>query len=185
MKPECFEYDLKHDDPQAMVQLYKSYWKPLYTSAYKILKDKQACEDIIQDVFVQIWHKRSEIQINTSLQAYLSAAVRYAVFRKIRELKKYEPIAEEMADLFIDLSATNTIEYKECLQGIAQVVGQLPEKCREVYLLSREQHLSHKEISDKLSISTNTVRNHLTRALRQLRVEIIEIILIAFCSRFF
>jgi len=83
-----------------------------------------------------------------------------------------------MAGLYSELSASSAIEYKERLQEIANVVEHLPEKCREVYIMSREQHLSHKEISEKLSISTNTVRNHLTRALRQLRIEIMAMILI-------
>ena len=178
MNSECDFDHSTNDDPEIVVKLYQDHWKSLYASAYKILKDKQASEDIVQDVFVQMWNKRHELQINTSIQAYLFASVRYEVFRKIRELKKFEPIADEMIIRYSESSPAERLEYKEYLQQISQEVYKLPEKCREVYVLSREQHLSNKEISNKLSISPKTVRNHLTRALRQLRLGIVDVLLI-------
>jgi RNA polymerase sigma-70 factor (ECF subfamily) len=177
MRPEQEDHP-KTDDSDYIIQLYREYWKYLYSSAYRILKDKQACEDIIQDVFINIWNKRDQLQFNTSLKAYLAASVRYEVYRKIRQEKRFEPIAEEMGQFYSQCPTSDAVEYKEYLQEISRVVQELPEKCREVYMLSRDEQLSHKEISERLSISTKTVRNHLTRALRQLRPWLTELMVL-------
>lgn len=163
---------LSSDDENAMVMLYKSHWKELYISAFKILKDKEICEDIIQELFINIWNNRTQLNINTSLRAYLSASVRYEVYRRIKTMKQFEPIIGDAAEIASDILSSRRAEYKELELQIAQTINCLPEKCREVFLLSRYEHLSHKEISAKLSISTNTVRNHLARALQQLRLSV-------------
>jgi RNA polymerase sigma-70 factor (family 1) len=163
---------LKNNDEDAMIMLYRSYWKDLYISAFRILKDKEVCEDIIQELFIRIWNNRAELNISSSLQAYLSAAVRYEVYRKIRESKKHEPIVHDMLEIAGTLSLLNTLEYKELKSQIADTIETLPEKCREVYNLSRNDLLTHKEISARLAISTKTVRNHLTKALHHLRASL-------------
>jgi len=161
---------LKNHDQDAMIILYRSYWKSLYISAFKILKDKETCEDIVQELFIKIWNNREQLTIKSSVQAYLSAAVRYEVYRKVRESKKFEPIMDEIIETVSDLSLYDHVEYKELQNQISLVIDTLPTKCKEVYNLSRNELLTHKEISEKLTISTKTVRNHLTRALHQLRV---------------
>ncbi|MDP9079880.1 MAG: RNA polymerase sigma-70 factor [Bacteroidota bacterium] len=176
---------LKNNDEDAMIILYQNYWRGLYISAFKILKDKEACEDIIQDLFIKIWNNRDSLNITSSVQGYLSASVRYEVYRKIREVKKHEPIINDIMEIVADLSVSDLLEYKELQTQISQVIDTLPEKCKEVYHLSRNELLSHKEISERLSISTNTVRNHLTRALHQLRVSLTQMVLIILSFIFF
>lgn len=163
---------LKNHDDAAMVLLYKTYWKILFSTAYKILQDKQACEDIIQDLFINIWNKRGEIEFRNSVHSYLLAAVRYEVFRVVKESKKFEPIIDQMVDNFSDNVYYDMIEYKELEQQINAAISNLPPKCRDVYMLSRNEKLSHKEISSQLFISTKTVRNHLTKALHHLRLHV-------------
>jgi RNA polymerase sigma-70 factor (ECF subfamily) len=170
--------NLKNGDARAMGMLYKLHWKALYISAYNILKDKEACEDIIQELFIRIWNKRNELNITSSLQSYLSAATRYEVYRRLREHKRYEPIVEEMvsslpADMFYD-----TLEFKELQSQITSAVDTLSPKCKSVYILSRNEQLSHKEIAGQLNISTNTVRNHLTHALHHVRGSIDQAIIL-------
>jgi len=168
---------LKDNQEDAMIILYKSYWKVLYISAFKILQDKHACEDIIQELFIKIWNKRAELEIRSSIQSYLLAAVRYEVFRKIRESKNYEPIINDIIETVSDRSAYDILEYKELQARISGVIDTLPAKCKQVYMLSRIELLSHKEISSQLSISTKTVRNHLTKALEQLRISMNQVLL--------
>lgn len=160
---------LRNNDEQAMIFLYRLYWKNLYTSAYKILKDNETCQDIIQDIFIRIWHKRDQLNITHSIEAYLFASVRYDVYRKIRETKRYEPIVDEMADTIAASKGLDAMEYKELESHIESVIDTLPAKCKEVYRLSRNELLSHKEIAEKLDISTNAVRNHINKALHYLR----------------
>ena len=169
---------LKNHDDRAMINLYKNYSKGLYLSAFKILRDKEVCEDIVQELFIRIWNSRDNLNITSSIQNYLSASVRYEVYRKLRHLKKYETITSDMIDIVSDMSSSDIIEFKELQGQISYAIDKLPEKCREVYNLSRNELLSHKEISDRLSISTNTVRNHLARALQQLRVGLTHLLFI-------
>jgi RNA polymerase sigma-70 factor (family 1) len=163
---------LKNHDEHAMVMLYKNYWKSLYISAYKILKNRETCEDIVQELFIKIWNNREELTVNYGIKAYLSASVRYEVFRRLRNSKNHEPILDEIIETVADLSLYDRVEYQELQGQISSVVDLLPRKCREVYNLSRNELLSHKEIAAKLAISTKTVRNHITRALHELRMSV-------------
>lgn len=163
---------LKLDDEMALSAIYKRYWQLLYTSAYHVLKDKQACEDIIQELFIKLWNNRYNIHITTSLKAYLYASIRYEVYRQIRTGTAREDIYDDALQLIHTPADYDNIEYKELTARVSSVVETLPEKCREVYKLSREECLSHKQIASQLNISTKTVENHLTKALRQLRTTI-------------
>jgi len=75
---------LKSGDESALTAIYKKYWQQLFLSAYNVLKDKQACEDVIQELFIKIWNNRDNIEIAVSLKAYLYASIRYEVYRQIR-----------------------------------------------------------------------------------------------------
>jgi RNA polymerase sigma-70 factor (ECF subfamily) len=170
--------NLKSGDAGAMGMLYKLHWKALYIAAYNILKDKGACEDIIQELFIRIWNGRSDLIITTSLKAYLSAATRYEVYRRLRENRRYEPIVDEVVNALSGHTNYDDLELKELQSQINTVVNTLSPKCKNVYILSRNEQLSHKEIAGKLNISTKTVRNHLTHALHHLREGINQAIIL-------
>lgn len=172
--------NLKIGDDNAMIMLYKLHWKSLYVSAYNILKDKEASEDIVQELFIKIWNKRAQLNITGSIHHYLLAATRYEVYRKIRESKRYEPIVDEMINQINSTADCNSLEYKELEVKVSSIIETLSPKCKAVYILSRNEQLSHKEIAGKLDISTKTVRNHLTRALHQLRISLHQLILFLF-----
>lgn len=165
-------------DEYALNEIYMLYWQDLFLCAYNVLKDKAACEDIIQDLFLQLWQKRTTIQITTSLRAYLYTAVRYNVFRQIRTGKVRNALFEEVADRM----AANTTEFimaeKDVSKQVARAVAGLPDKCREVYKLSREEQLTHKEIASRLNISTKTVENQLTIALKRVRASLNTVMVI-------
>jgi RNA polymerase sigma-70 factor (ECF subfamily) len=160
---------LKADDEAALTIIYKRYWASLFSSAYNILKNKQACEDIIQELFIKLWDCRAEVQISVSLKAYLYASVRYGVYRQIKTGSVRSEIFDDLIERLHTPTAYGSIEHKELLLQINRVIDTLPDKCREVYKLSREECLSHKQIAMQLNISTKTVENHLTKALRELR----------------
>lgn len=160
---------LSNDNADALKVIYLRYWRPLYTSAFNILKNSHACEDIIQEIFVKIWNRRKEMVVTISLKAYLFACVRHEVFRQIKKGAVHECIFEHLEIRLKDHSQLNALEYKELLNRINDVVDALPDKCKEVYKLSREEDLSHRQIAEKLNISTKTVENHITKALKVLR----------------
>lgn len=163
---------LKSGDEGALVAIYKKYWQQLYLSAYNILKDKQACEDIIQELFIKLWDNRSTIYISVSLKAYLYASIRYEVYRQVRSSMLTSDVFETLFDRLQTPVDYENIEYKELIAQVNSAVNALPQKCREVYKLSREEYLSHKQIASRLNISTKTVENHLTKALKQLRTSL-------------
>ncbi len=163
---------LKSGQENALASIYKQYWQRLYHAAYAILKDPQACEDIIQEIFLTLWLQRERIEIKTSLSAYLYACVRYEVYRQIRAGRVREDIFDHLYERIQAGADYEQLEYKELYTQINAIVEQLPEKCKAVYKLSREQHLSHKQIAAQLNISTKTVENHLTKALSLLRLSL-------------
>lgn len=163
---------MRSGDDIALRLIYDKYWNHLYNSAFNLLKDQQACEDIIQEVFINLWNKREFIEIKVSLKAYLFASTRYEVYRQVRLGNVRVDIFDHVHERLITPSEYGNIEHKELLSQINSIVDKLSTKCKEVYKLSREEQLSHKEIASQLDISTKTVENHLTKALRQLRISL-------------
>ena len=78
---------LSSGNEEALTAIYQKYWNRLFLSAYNVLKDKEACEDIVQEIFVQLWQKKEQLVIKTSLEAYLVSATRYQVFHLIKKKK--------------------------------------------------------------------------------------------------
>ena len=165
--------DLKSGDKRALTTLYNEYWKPLYLSSYNHLRDKETCEEIIQDVFIDIWNRRADLQIKISLKSYLYSCVRYKVFSEFRKNKVLRiELFENLEERINRNTPESEILHKELKKQIKLVVDNLPDKCRRVYKLSRNEQLTHKEISEQLNISTKTVENHITNALNALRASL-------------
>lgn len=162
---------LNEEDELALTTIYNRYWKLLFVYAINVLKNKELSKDVVQDVFISLWDNRKQLKIKVSLKSYLYASTRYQVFAKIRkkEHKLHVALFDDIDNRLKKTSPETKLIYKELVEQINHVVALLPEKCRIVYKLSREEHLSHKEISQRLNISTKTVENHITKALRALR----------------
>ncbi|KYP14359.1 RNA polymerase sigma-70 factor [Flavihumibacter sp. CACIAM 22H1] len=160
---------LRNNNEEALAILYNRYWAFMYQKAFALLKDQPACEDIIQEIFVRIWNNRQELKITVSFSAYLAASVRYEVIRKIKSGKIPAEALSALEKQYQLVSSQEQIEQKELLDHVNSIVNQLSSKCKQVYKLSREEQLSHKEIAVLLQISPKTVENHLTKALRELR----------------
>lgn len=159
---------LKASDEHALTQLYKAHWQPLFLSAYHILKDKKACEDIVQEIFLQLWLRRQTLDVRESLKTYLSTAVRYQVFHHIRKASK-KMVVQVSEEVLQAESSDKDLLRKDLYGQVHKVVEELPERCRLIYHLSREEQLTHKEIAHRLNISIKTVENQLTIALRRVR----------------
>lgn len=161
---------LRAGDAGALTDIYHAYWEGLFLAAYNLLKDREAAEDIVQDIFISLWLKRETLEIHTALGAYLYTATRYQVFKVIREGRKRVFVFDDIEErIWGEAGAENRLYQKDLQQKVKQVVEELPEKCKEIYLLSREAQLSHKEIAERLGLSTKTVENQLTIALKRIR----------------
>lgn len=160
---------LTNGDEKALSLIYQQYWQCLFISAYNVVKDKRTCEDIIQEIFLQLWIRRESLEIKESLKGYLLAATRYQVFRSVRKAAEQKKAIGILASHPQQALAESGILQKDLLRKIETTISGLPEKCRLIYRMSREEYLPHKEIAERLQISTKTVENQLTIALRRLR----------------
>ena len=139
-----------------------------------MLKDQALCEDVLQNVFLELWIQREKLQIKTSLQSYLYACVRYQTFAQIRLLSKRKEIQTDtsLPEVSERITPETELLYSELTNRIQTTVDAMPDRCKEVYTLSRDQGLSHQQISERLSISLKTVENHITKALRTIRASL-------------
>ena len=154
---------------EALEQLYVRYWQQLFTAAYNVLKNKAICEDIVQEAFMQLWQRREKLAVQTSLQAYLFSVIRYSVFKHIKKEQSNSQVFQHLPERLHYITPEDIVIEKNIRSHLAVIVNGLPEKCREIYLLSREEQLSHHEIASRLNISTKTVENHITVALKKIR----------------
>ncbi len=163
---------LRNGDETALTELYNKFWQSLFMSSYNVLKDRELCEDIIQDIFMNIWHNREKLEIHISLKGYMYACARYQVFNHIRKNKDkiHVELFDDLEKRFQYTTPETQLMHDELVYHINSIVENLPEKCQLVYKLSREEQLSHKEIAERLSISTKTVENHITKALHTIRL---------------
>lgn len=164
----------RNGDEAAFEELYNRYWAELYASAFKRLRIKEAAEEIVQDLFTSLWTKRDSLVIHTSLQNYLYSSIRYLVFAyfsKQDNRKTYEDFVLG-GPISGDTSTEDRIYLNDLERNLDQGLRRLPQKCRSVFELSRKQYKTNKEIASFLGISEKTVENHLTKALRTLRLHL-------------
>jgi RNA polymerase sigma-70 factor (family 1) len=164
-------------DENAFTEIYNRYWKKLIAIAYSHTKDKFAAEEIVQEVFLSVWTRREIIRID-SLKAYLATAVKFSVFKTVFNTNRRLKILAELAHTDTPLS-DEVVHAKFLQEYINGIVEQMPEKCRLVYKLSRNEGLSAKEIAAEMSISEKTVEAHLTKALKTLKLNLKSFLAIA------
>jgi RNA polymerase sigma-70 factor (ECF subfamily) len=159
------------DDELAFAEIYQRYKGVLFLHAYRILGSEEEAKDILQDLFAKLWTKRASINLKTTLSAYLYSSVRNRIFDLIAHKKVEEKYISSLA-WFIEEGECITdhlMREKELSELIEKEIAMLPPKMREVFLLSRKQNLSHKEIADELNISDKTVKKQVNNALNILR----------------
>jgi len=163
---------LLKDDERALRFIFDRYYPTLLQDAWRIIGDTDAARDLVQDVFVELWKKRHEIAVHTSLRAYLRKAV---INRTLNYLKSHRRISWGLPDELQQLADTTDtdIYQKEQMESrearVRTAIESLPEKCRIVFSLSRFEQMSHKEIAEKLNISVKTIENQITKAMKVLR----------------
>jgi len=164
------------DDQEAFTILYRRYWEDLFVTAAKVLRGKEEAADVVQDVFLSLWNRRHELNIEGSLAAYLQTSVRYKAIHYIEKNITRRDFLSMLTDVAVNTlppSAEIWLQLKEVQQAIHNTVARMPPKMQEVYCLSRQEHLSHKEIADRLGISVETVKKHIQHALQLIKTALV------------
>lgn len=163
---------LKSGDEAVFALIYNRYWDKLYVAALARLNDEFQAEEVVQQVFVRLWNKKSGIQIQ-DLSAYLAAMTRYAVYEHLAresKLKKREKIWSLNAPE--TYSTVAEIENKFLLTFIRELSNELPEKCRMVFIYNKLEDQSLADVAARMNISRKTAEAHLTKALRFIRLKL-------------
>ncbi|MCE5347205.1 MAG: RNA polymerase sigma-70 factor [Bacteroidales bacterium] len=162
--------EIKADNMFAFDTLYKNYSKKLYKFAYSILKSQEESENIVQEVFLKLWESRNRIEKDSSVKSYLFSIAYNSTITVIRKKAKDTQFIEYLKSLQEVYEEPDLeYEYKELTEKLHDIVYQLPERQKEVYVLHQEMGLTYKDIAEKLHISVNTVENHMSRALKTIR----------------
>jgi RNA polymerase sigma-70 factor, ECF subfamily len=171
-------------DEKAFDSLFKELYPYLLNFAHQLLNKLPEAEETVSDVFVKLWQNREEIIIQGSLKSYLYQMVHNLAINKIDHFKsqKFQPNIitgmEEWKQIHNSYSVEDTLiqrlEAAETEQIIFKAVEKLPEKCKEIFKLSRYDNLTHEEIAGKLNLSQNTVRVQIFRALEFISQNIIS-----------
>ncbi|MEL7588682.1 MAG: RNA polymerase sigma-70 factor [Prolixibacteraceae bacterium] len=165
-------------DEKSFEELFRVYYRPLCYYARKFALDHVESEEVVEQVFLKLWEIREVISIEKSASAYLYRSVRNQSINYLKQRITFSKNKEDYAlklrqsRLFSAISeedGASALLARELEQQINQAINDLPEKCREIFLLSRSGNLSIKEIAEKLHISTNTVQKQISIAIAKLR----------------
>lgn len=168
---------IHNGDEPAFAELYNRYWLELYDTAYRRLRNKEQVEDIIQDIFVKLWIRRAELQIENP-QAYLHTAVRFRVFNYVERKTAHESFFEPFESIaYSTATADEKVLEKELLEVVEAYIEALPEKRKQIFLMHIKLNLSTQEIADRLKISQKTVQNQLATSMQGLHNKIAPIII--------
>lgn len=165
---------LQQGDRTAFTEIYTRYKYLLYTHAYHRLRDADEAEDLVHDLFAVLWNNRDAFTLRTHLSGYLYTAVRNRIFKLLAHknvesayISSFTEAAEKAVNVTDHLAREN-----QFMSIIEREIAALPPKMREIFEMSRKQHLSHKEIAEQLSLSEQTVAKQVTNALKILRTKL-------------
>lgn len=162
---------LQNGDLKTFDLVYKHYSERLYGFAFSILKNHDDAKEIVQETFLKLWNKRSDLRSDKSLKAYLftiSYNISIDIFRKRLKDEKYVDYLKTHQE-GLEPETENMAQFNELNSEVQQAISALPEQRRLIFQLSREEGLSHAEIAKKLGITYKTVENQINLALKSIR----------------
>lgn len=164
---------LQSSDEVAFTELYDRYWEKMLIRANMQLQSPEDAEEIVQDIFIRLWRRRETIDIRHTFHTYIASILKYECYRLLAE-KKARKLVTQYGDLpeKMDHSTEQWLDYESLRAELERTVQQLPEKCRIVFRLSREQGLTEKQIAENLQLSPKTIQTQMYRALKKLKTRL-------------
>lgn len=164
---------MQNGDTEAFEYFFREYMYLLYSYAVGFMKDKETAEDIVQDVFVYFWNHRERLLYTGSVYGYLQRAVKNAcVNARLHEQVK-QKYAQEV--LYTEDEAFDWHDeeaFREVRQKLLEAIDRLPERCKEIFMMSCTDGLKYREIAQQMGISENTVKTQVKLAYKKLREDV-------------
>lgn len=167
---------IKAGNEKAFERVFKQYFKCLHAYAFSFLKDEVLAEEIVQNVFFRIWEKKNQLNVQSSLKAYLYRAVHNESLNYLKHQKvkagyqlHYSNTMEEAQEQTEGKVAASELE-----KHIQKALSELPQQCRIIFQMSRFEQLKYQEIANQLGISIKTVENQMGKALKLMRLKLVE-----------
>lgn len=170
--------ELSNGNREAFDVLYHRYWKIVFDAAYKRVDNIDDAKDIAQEVFVQLWQRRTKTPIK-QLSSYLFVAARNGVFKHFEHGNKFVGDAQAAYEQHEPILADQHLLYKEFVQNFAKLIDALPPQQQQIFRMRFEQDMTSQQIADKLNLSPKTVRNLLGRSLAKLKSSCFIIFMLA------
>ncbi|WP_209404923.1 RNA polymerase sigma factor [Pseudozobellia sp. WGM2] len=160
---------LKEGRAAAFNHLVDMYHHKLCIYAFSLIHDQDAAEDIVQNVFVRTWQKRNKLKSNFSIKSFLYRSVYNEFIDQYRKQKPFFPLEKKYIDAISEIVEEEKPSLERILKLVRQEIQKLPPKCKEVFLLSKEEGLSNIEIAEYKNVSIKAVEGHLRKAFNLLR----------------
>lgn len=164
---------LKKQELGAFEEIYLRYWKKLYSAAYKRVQSREVSEELVQDIFTSLWINRQALNIEI-LSAYLHSAIKYKVINYLEKemSRRHYKESQMIAAIPVENSTEEAVLLNELNRALEIEIQKLPPKRQQIFKLSRQEHLSIKQVASHLGISEKTAENQLGKALKMLKLSL-------------
>ncbi|MBO2011041.1 sigma-70 family RNA polymerase sigma factor [Hymenobacter negativus] len=171
---------LYSDDEGSFAEIYQRYCYRLFTLAYQKLKSRETAEELVQDLFENLWNRRANHEIQ-QLEQYLFSALRYRIINyiKMQQVRSGYELYRRLHTSEADSTTENALALNELSAALRASVQRLPAKTREIFQLSRLEQYSVAEISGRVHLSEKAVEYHLTKSLKLLRIYLRDFLAVA------
>jgi RNA polymerase sigma factor (sigma-70 family) len=172
-------------DEEAFVEIYRRNWQTMFNSAYKRLEDESQCEDLVQNIFVDLWERRQTVAID-NLSAYLLTAVKFQVIKYSTRRRSTAPLIDNFENYLISpLTSEDHLLDSEIAELVTLWIEALPEKRRMAFVMYYLEGMSTTQISEKLGITQKTVQNQIANASENIRNQVSKVFIFFIAWWFF
>jgi RNA polymerase sigma-70 factor (ECF subfamily) len=158
--------------------LFRSHFAGMCFFAQKYVKDFETAKEIAQDAFISLWERRETIDMSRPVKSYLTMVIHNKCTNYLRDNRKFDPYILNIENLLEvpQYDGADSMVESELQLKIDLSIAELPERCREIFVLNRYENLKYQEIADKLQISVKTVETQMSKALQHMRIRLAEFI---------
>lgn len=172
-------HKIANGDASQFKYLYKTYYKSLCSYVYNHFNDVAEAENVVQEVFTQLWEQRARLKKVKNLKSYLFQATHFKCLDLLRSKKVQQKFEDEVSYKLKEIEFEDELVSEENLSQIENAINDLPEQRKKVVVMKRLQGLSYKHISEKLGISERTAETHMSLAMKSLRAKLSHFLTIA------